>query len=218
MRNAEREPRRSARHLLRVSLRVQPCAKNASAPAVLKDGRTIVYGAMGGDGQPQSQSAVFTRIVNFGMDPQAAVNAPRWLLGRTWGDTSETLKLKARFEMGLAHALMEWGTRWRSSSLTTRPWATRARSCGIRTARWKAGRTRVPMAVWRVTRPGSTLQGSWLRAAWMPRAFIAALRRVDRGLLALRKTGSDPNGTYLKLTRVPIFAYLCLGQGAWLCE
>ena len=79
------------------------------ALAVLKDGRTMVYGAMGGDGQPQSQSAVFTRIVNFGMDPQAAVSAPRWLLGRTWGDTSETLKLEARFEMGLAHALMEWG-------------------------------------------------------------------------------------------------------------
>jgi gamma-glutamyltranspeptidase/glutathione hydrolase len=79
------------------------------ALAVLKDGRTMVYGAMGGDGQPQSQSAVFTRIVNFGMDPQAAVNAPRWLLGRTWGDTSETLKLEARFEMGLAHSLMEWG-------------------------------------------------------------------------------------------------------------
>ena len=77
--------------------------------AVMRDGRTIVYGAMGGDGQPQSQSAVFTRIVSFGMDPQAAVSAPRWLLGRTWGDTSETLKLEARFEMGLAHALMEWG-------------------------------------------------------------------------------------------------------------
>jgi oxamate amidohydrolase len=78
------------------------------ALAVLKDGRTLVYGAMGGDGQPQSQSAVFTRIVNFGMDPQSAVSAPRWLLGRTWGDVSETLKLEARFEMGLAHALMEW--------------------------------------------------------------------------------------------------------------
>jgi gamma-glutamyltranspeptidase/glutathione hydrolase len=77
--------------------------------AVLKDGRTMVYGAMGGDGQPQSQSAIFTRIVNFGMDPQAAVSAPRWLLGRTWGDASETLKVEARFEMGLAHALMERG-------------------------------------------------------------------------------------------------------------
>ena len=79
------------------------------ALAVLKDGRTLVYGAMGGDGQPQSQAAVFTRIVNFGMDPQAAVNAPRWLLGRTWGDTTETLKLESRFEMGLAKALMALG-------------------------------------------------------------------------------------------------------------
>jgi len=79
------------------------------ALAVLKDGRTIAYGSMGGDGQPQTQSAVFTRIVDFGMDPQAAVNAPRWLLGRTWGEASETLKLEARFEMGLAKALMAYG-------------------------------------------------------------------------------------------------------------
>ena len=79
------------------------------ALAILKDGRTMVYGSMGGDGQPQNQAAVFTRIVNFEMDPQAAVNAPRWLFGRTWGESSATVKLEARFEMGLAHALMEWG-------------------------------------------------------------------------------------------------------------
>ena len=78
------------------------------ALAVLRDGRTIVYGSMGGDGQP-NQAAVFTRIVNFGMDPQSAVNAPRWLLGRTWGESSDSLKIEARFEMGLAHSLMEWG-------------------------------------------------------------------------------------------------------------
>ena len=107
---------------------------------MLKDGRTMVYGAMGGDGQPQSQSAVFTRIVNFGMDPQAAVNAPRWLLGRTWGETSETLKLEARFEMGLAHALMEWGHEVEISSRTTRRSGTPARSCAIqRRARRRRG-------------------------------------------------------------------------------
>jgi gamma-glutamyltranspeptidase/glutathione hydrolase len=43
------------------------------------------------------------------MDAQSALNAPRWLLGRTWGDASETLKLEARFEMGVARALREWG-------------------------------------------------------------------------------------------------------------
>jgi len=79
------------------------------AMAQLDDGRTLVYGNMGGDGQPQTQSAVFTRIVQFGMDPQAAVAAPRWLLGRTWGQTSDTLKLESRFAPSVAEALRSRG-------------------------------------------------------------------------------------------------------------
>jgi gamma-glutamyltranspeptidase/glutathione hydrolase len=67
------------------------------ALARLSDGRTMVYGTMGGDGQPQTQSAVFTRTILFGMQPREAVAAPRWLLGRTWGQTSDTLKLESRF-------------------------------------------------------------------------------------------------------------------------
>jgi gamma-glutamyltranspeptidase/glutathione hydrolase len=67
------------------------------ALALLRDGRTMVYGNMGGDGQPQTQSAVFSRIAAFDMSPQAAISAPRWLLGRTWGQVSDTLKLEARF-------------------------------------------------------------------------------------------------------------------------
>jgi gamma-glutamyltranspeptidase/glutathione hydrolase len=67
------------------------------AMALLQDGRTMVYGNMGGDGQPQTQSAVFTRTLVHGMNPAAAIAAPRWLLGRTWGQTTETLKLEARF-------------------------------------------------------------------------------------------------------------------------
>jgi oxamate amidohydrolase len=68
------------------------------ALALLRDGTTMVYGNMGGDGQPQTQSAVFTRCAVFGMNPQAAIAAPRWLLGRTWGETSDTLKLESRFD------------------------------------------------------------------------------------------------------------------------
>jgi gamma-glutamyltranspeptidase/glutathione hydrolase len=67
------------------------------ALALLDDGTTLVYGNMGGDGQPQTQSAVFTRCAVFGMDPQAAIAAPRWLLGRTWGQATDTLKLESRF-------------------------------------------------------------------------------------------------------------------------
>ncbi len=67
------------------------------ALARLADGRTMVYGTMGGDGQPQTQAAVFTRYAVFGQPLQRAVSAPRWLLGRTWGSMSETLKLESRF-------------------------------------------------------------------------------------------------------------------------
>jgi gamma-glutamyltranspeptidase/glutathione hydrolase len=79
------------------------------AMARLKDGRVMVYGNMGGDGQPQTQSAVFTRTVVFGMTPQAAINAPRWLLGRTWGQPSDTLKLESRFAPAVVEALRRRG-------------------------------------------------------------------------------------------------------------
>ncbi|MDQ8023264.1 MAG: gamma-glutamyltransferase [Moraxellaceae bacterium] len=66
------------------------------ALAQLKDGRVLAYGTMGGEGQPQTQAAVFTRHVLFGQDMQAAVTAPRWLLGKTWGEDSTNLKLESR--------------------------------------------------------------------------------------------------------------------------
>lgn len=79
------------------------------ALALFRDGRSMVYGSMGGDGQPQSQSAVFTRYACFGMNPQQAVSAPRWLLGRTWGQVSDSLKLEARFPPGVVQALRRYG-------------------------------------------------------------------------------------------------------------
>ncbi len=79
------------------------------AAARLKDGRVMVYGTMGGDGQPQTQAAVFTRHVVFGQPLQQAVTAPRWLLGRTWGQTSDTLKLEARFPQDVVATLRSRG-------------------------------------------------------------------------------------------------------------
>ncbi|NSL53921.1 gamma-glutamyltransferase family protein [Uliginosibacterium aquaticum] len=73
--------------------------------AHLKDGRVMAYGTMGGEGQPQTQAAVFSRHVLFGQDLQAAVTAPRWLLGRTWGEESTNLKLESRFAPALYEAL-----------------------------------------------------------------------------------------------------------------
>ena len=103
------------------SFSLDPAARNPLTPgrkpfhtlnpalARFDDGRTLVYGNMGGDGQPQSQSAVFSRIALFGMNPQAAISAPRWLLGRTWGQTSDSLKLEARFSGETVAALRAMG-------------------------------------------------------------------------------------------------------------
>ncbi|HSD37581.1 MAG TPA: gamma-glutamyltransferase [Rhodocyclaceae bacterium] len=75
------------------------------ALAQLKDGRAIAYGTMGGEGQPQTQSAIFSRHVLYGQDLQAAISAPRWLLGKTWGEDSTTLKLESRFPAELVEQL-----------------------------------------------------------------------------------------------------------------
>ena len=79
------------------------------ALALFKDGRSMVYGTMGGDGQPQTQCAVFTRTAVYGLDPQEAISRPRWLLGRTWGQTSDSLKLEARFDPRVISDLAELG-------------------------------------------------------------------------------------------------------------
>lgn len=79
------------------------------ALARLADGRVMVYGNMGGEGQPQSQSAVFSRHVMFGQGLQQAITAPRWLLGRTWGDVTMSLKLEDRFDPALVQALRDAG-------------------------------------------------------------------------------------------------------------
>ena len=68
------------------------------ALARFDDGRVMAYGTMGGEGQPQTQAALFSRYARFGVDLQQAISAPRWLLGRTWGENSTTLKLEDGFD------------------------------------------------------------------------------------------------------------------------
>ena len=67
------------------------------------------FGAMGGEGQPQTQIAMLTRMVDFGYDVQQAVEAPRWLMGRTWGAESRDLWLEGRFPDPVIHELKRRG-------------------------------------------------------------------------------------------------------------
>lgn len=82
-------PRRVPRHTLN------------PAAARFADGRSMVYGTMGGEGQPQTQAATWWRYAVRGMSPADSIAAPRWLLGRTWGEESTNLKL----ERSLASAI-----------------------------------------------------------------------------------------------------------------
>jgi len=79
------------------------------ALARLADGRTMVYGTMGGEGQPQTQAIVFARHALFGRGLQAAVTAPRWLLGRTWGAEKTNLRIEGRFAPHVIDALRDAG-------------------------------------------------------------------------------------------------------------
>lgn len=90
-----------------------PFHTNNPAMARFADGRTMVYGSMGGDGQPQTQAALFTRYARYGQDLQQAISAPRWLLGRTWGTPVIELQVESRFPAALVESLRAAGHRVR---------------------------------------------------------------------------------------------------------
>jgi len=92
------EPRRKPLHTL------------APALARLKDGRTMVWGSMGGDAQPQIVAQIFTRAILLGQDLQQAVTAPRFALGRAVdGQAACDLKLESRFPPEVIPALQACG-------------------------------------------------------------------------------------------------------------
>jgi gamma-glutamyltranspeptidase/glutathione hydrolase len=78
------------------------------AMAAFDDGRVMPYGTMGGDGQPQVQAQVFTRI-DRGIGLAEALDAPRFVYGRTWGAESSRLNLENRVDPTLLRALEKAG-------------------------------------------------------------------------------------------------------------
>jgi gamma-glutamyltranspeptidase len=98
-----------AGHPLELTPRTLPFHTLCPSMAHFGDGRRMVFGTMGGDGQPQTQAALFTRYADYGQRVDQAVAAPRWVLGRTWGDHSDNLKLEARFDPALIDELRRRG-------------------------------------------------------------------------------------------------------------
>jgi len=77
--------------------------------AKLADGRVVAFGCMGGEGQPQTNAAVMSRYALFGAPLGEAIARPRWVLGRTWGSPSVSLKLEGAFDGALAEQLERAG-------------------------------------------------------------------------------------------------------------
>ncbi|MDR3475492.1 MAG: gamma-glutamyltransferase [Devosia sp.] len=83
-----------------------PAHPNAYAPGkrpfytlnpglALKDGVPhLLYGTQGADGQPQTLSIVLSRLIDYGLSPEDALRRPRFLLGRTFSDSRDSLKLE----------------------------------------------------------------------------------------------------------------------------
>lgn len=89
------EPRRKPFHTLSPAL------------ARLKDGRVMVWGATGGDTQPQVQAQIFTRIVLGDAEVQDSLTAPRFAL--TGAAAGETLLVEERFPAAILDRLRAAG-------------------------------------------------------------------------------------------------------------
>jgi oxamate amidohydrolase len=77
---------------------------------MLRNGKPfIVFGTMGGEGQPQTQAMMVTRLLDFGYNVQQAIEAPRWLYGRAWGEQEKTLKIEGRYSGEVADELKRRG-------------------------------------------------------------------------------------------------------------
>ncbi|BAO00788.1 gamma-glutamyltranspeptidase [Candidatus Pantoea carbekii] len=96
-------------HLLELQPGKKPFHTLNPAAARLKNGDVMIYGSMGGDGQPQTQAAIFTRHVLQGLPLQETISAPRWLLGRTWGELSDSIKLESRISKKVVKKLKKLG-------------------------------------------------------------------------------------------------------------
>lgn len=79
------------------------------AMAFREDRPYILYGTQGGEGQPQTQTALLTRMIDYGMRPGQAIDEPRWVWGRTWGEETRELKIEGRVPADVLRRLSDAG-------------------------------------------------------------------------------------------------------------
>jgi gamma-glutamyltranspeptidase/glutathione hydrolase len=76
----------------------------------IRDGEPyLLYGTQGADGQPQTLSVLLTSLIDDGMTPEQALAQPRFLLGRTFSDSRDSLKIEGSVHPQEAEALSALG-------------------------------------------------------------------------------------------------------------
>ena len=81
------------------------------ASIVTRDGRpVIVFSTMGGQGQAMFHAQILTNLLDYGMDPQEAIERPRFVIGSFLaGDADDTVHLEARVPPDVVEALRARG-------------------------------------------------------------------------------------------------------------
>lgn len=80
------------------------------ASLTLKDDEPfLVFGSMGGDGQPQTHLQVFTSIFDHDVDIQEAIESPRWFLPGTIYEPRTGLHMERRFPADVIETLRKKG-------------------------------------------------------------------------------------------------------------
>jgi gamma-glutamyltranspeptidase len=85
-------------HPNRLEAGKRPLHTLIASMAFEKDALRHVVGCMGADGQPQIHLQTYVRLLDFGWNIQAALDAPRWLSGRfALGEPRDLLHIEGRF-------------------------------------------------------------------------------------------------------------------------
>jgi gamma-glutamyltranspeptidase/glutathione hydrolase len=76
----------------------------------LRNGKpSLLYGTQGADGQPQTLSILLARLIDYGLDPLTALAKPRFLLGKTFSDSRDSLKIESDAGLAVFNTLSERG-------------------------------------------------------------------------------------------------------------
>ncbi len=76
----------------------------------LREGKpALLYGTQGADGQPQTLSLLLSLLIDHGLSPAAALARPRFLLGRTFSDSRDSLKIEENIGAQTVDALASLG-------------------------------------------------------------------------------------------------------------